>query len=82
MKALLIAGYKGLVRRAVSRLGARPPDFPPDFDARAIEIIRARAALHHDVRERLFALIQACAMYRRPTVPGSIVECGVWRAAA
>ena len=79
MKALLIAGYKGLVRRAVSRLGARPPDFPPDFDARAIEIIRAVRPYTMTSAERLFALIQAVRYVSSAGVPGSIVECGVWR---
>ena len=79
MKALLIAGYKGLVRRAVSRLGARPPDFPPDFDARAIETIRAVQPYTMTSAERLFALIQAVRYVSSAGVPGSIVECGVWR---
>lgn len=53
--------------------------FPPDLDREATEIIRAVRPYTMTSIERIFALIEATRYIVRADVPGSIVECGVWR---
>jgi O-methyltransferase len=53
--------------------------FPPDFDDEAIEIIKAINPYTMTSIERQFALIQAVRYIIKANIPGSIVECGVWR---
>ena len=62
----------GLVR-------SRKDYFPPDFDGRVTEIIRAVSPHTMTSVERLFALIEAVEYVARANIPGSIVECGVWQ---
>jgi hypothetical protein len=59
----------------------QPPQesFPRDFDDEAIEILRTVKPYTMTSVERQFALIQAVRYVVRANIPGSIVECGVWR---
>lgn len=70
-----------VVRYSKPQPPAPPPaeQFPPDFDEEAIEIIRAVKPYTMTSVERIFALIQAVRYIVRAKIPGSIVECGVWR---
>lgn len=81
---------KGLIRQTgfdVVRYSKTPPlpppppqeQFPPDFDEEAIEIIRTVRPYTGTSVELIFALIQAVRYIVRAKIPGSIVECGVWK---
>jgi len=58
---------------------APPPALPPDFDVKASEIIKAVRPYTMTSPERLFSLIEAVRYVARARIPGSLVECGVWR---
>ena len=60
----------------------KPGKFPKDFDARAIEIIKAVAPYTMIGRDRLFALITAIRYITKHKIDGAVVECGVWRGGA
>jgi O-methyltransferase len=53
--------------------------FPPDFEARDIEIIRAVEPYTMTSTERIYALINAVRHIASNRVPGGLVECGVWK---
>ncbi|MFJ6807729.1 TylF/MycF/NovP-related O-methyltransferase [Streptomyces anulatus] len=55
------------------------PAFPADYDDEAKEIIRAVKPYSMTSPERLNAFILATRHIVRHDIPGSIVECGVWR---
>lgn len=59
--------------------GAGGQSLPVDFDAEAAEIIRKVREYTMTSPERLFALIQAVRHVTAASVPGDVVECGVWR---
>jgi hypothetical protein len=52
---------------------------PIDMDAKATDIIRAVRPYTMTSPERLFSLIEAVRYLSRARIPGSVVECGVWR---
>ena len=56
-----------------------PNGFPPDFEARDVEIIRAVEPYTMTSTERIHALIQAVRHIVRSRIPGDMVECGVWK---
>lgn len=62
-------------------LGKKTADiaFPPDFDAFHIDIIRKVRPYTMTSPERLFALIEAVKYVVSNNIPGSFVECGVWK---
>jgi hypothetical protein len=60
----------------VTRVGSY---FPPDLDQGAIEIIRSVQPFTMTGTERVYALIQAVRYLVKANIPGSFVECGVWR---
>jgi hypothetical protein len=71
---------KATVKKLMRRLGFKKPQpFPPDFDQAAIDLIRRVQPYTMTGEARLFALIQAVNYVVKAGVPGSIVECGVWR---
>ncbi|HEX2221393.1 MAG TPA: TylF/MycF/NovP-related O-methyltransferase [Candidatus Limnocylindria bacterium] len=78
MKRLVKATPRRIMRRL--RL-ARGPDgeFPPDFGAEEIAIIRLVQPYTMTSPERLFALIEAVRYVARNRIPGAVVECGVWK---
>lgn len=55
------------------------PAFPADYDDEAKETIRAVKPYSMTSPERLNAFILATRHIVRHNIPGSIVECGVWR---
>lgn len=57
-------------------------EFPPDFGDEETEIIRKVRAWTMTSAERIYALIQAVRYVSANSIPGDIVECGVWRGAA
>lgn len=75
---------KALIRRTgfdlVRYAGMHPREsFPYDFDEETIEVIRAVRPYTMTSNECLCALIQAIRYVVRANIPGSIVECGVWK---
>jgi hypothetical protein len=76
-------GLKGVARFAgysIVRYDPRPPqDFPPDFTAQQITIIKTVQPYTLTSAERLFSLTEAVHYITRRNIPGSVVECGVWR---
>jgi O-methyltransferase len=76
---------KATVHRVVRKLGydlvrrGQEPPFPPDFGPETVDVIRSVQPYTMTTPERLFGLIQAVAYIVHAKIPGSIVECGVWR---
>jgi len=68
-------GYD-LVRSAPN---TKYPGFPPDFEPHHVSIVNAVKAHTMTSSERIFSLIEAVHHITRQGIPGSIVECGVWR---
>jgi O-methyltransferase len=54
-------------------------EFPPDFRSDEMEIVRAVSPFTMTSQERIYVLIQAVRYLKSAGIPGSIVECGVWR---
>jgi O-methyltransferase len=52
---------------------------PADFGREDVAIIRAVQPFTMTSPERIFALIQAIRYIQKRAIPGSIVECGVWK---
>jgi O-methyltransferase len=55
------------------------PAFPRDYDQEARAIIRAVRPYTMTDPDKVFALIQASRYVARHSIPGDVVECGVWR---
>jgi O-methyltransferase len=79
-RALPIRLY-ALVNSLADRLGleVRPSGFRTDFDSESSAIIRRVQPYTMTTPERIYALIQAVRYVSSAGIPGSIVECGVWR---
>jgi hypothetical protein len=73
---MLKATVKRLIRRSGFETKRR---LPPDLDQESIDIFDRVRPYTMTSPERAFALIQAVRYVVRANVPGSIVECGVWR---
>lgn len=54
-------------------------EFPPDFGDAETEIIRKVRAWTMTSSERIYALVQAVRYVSANSIPGDIVECGVWK---
>jgi O-methyltransferase len=73
------------VRRGLNRLGydltrwAPPGDLPVDFETSDREIIHRVQPYTMTPPERIYALIRSVEYVSRFSIPGAIVECGVWR---
>jgi hypothetical protein len=69
------------VMKLAERMGAdlRISGFKVDYDPESISIIRRVRPYTMTNPERLFSLIQATRYVLSAGIPGSIVECGVWR---
>jgi hypothetical protein len=75
-------GYRVVrVRKSVPAKPARPAPrpFPVDWDEMAGPILRAAKPYSMTRDEKRYALYLATRYITRNKVPGSIVECGVWR---
>lgn len=57
----------------------KSPQLPVDFDQEVIDIIRRVRHYTMTTAERISALVQAVKYVERAKIPGSVVECGVWR---
>jgi hypothetical protein len=68
-----------LVRKVGFDVVRYAPSLPADIDPAAAEIIRSARTHTMTSPERLYALIQAVRHVSAAPIPGSIVECGVWR---
>ncbi len=53
--------------------------FPPDFSAQDVETINSVLTFTMTGPDRILAVIQSIRYLLRAGIPGSIVECGVWR---
>jgi hypothetical protein len=63
----------------IVRYDGNAAPLPVDFDAKAIETIARVRSYTMTSPERLYALIQAVRYVAAASIPGDIVECGVWR---
>jgi O-methyltransferase len=54
-------------------------DFPPDFGPHHVSIIQKVQPYTLTSPERLYGLIESVHYITRQNIPGSVVECGVWR---
>lgn len=83
MRAAVAGRLRGWIRRWGIDVVRYPPDayraLPVDFDAPAQSIIQGVRAFTMTSPERLFALIEALRYVSRASIPGAVVECGVWR---
>lgn len=74
-----------MIRRTFDVLGyelvrkSGPVSYPPDIDPRSSEIVQEVEPFTLTSPERIFALCEAVRYIVQAGVPGSIVECGVWR---
>jgi O-methyltransferase len=83
-------GVKGLIKRSMKRVmrvtgydivrnNRLPSDYPSDFETEHISILNKVTPRTMTSPERIYALTEAVKYITRQKVPGSIVECGVWR---
>lgn len=56
-----------------------PSDYPSDFNSEHISILKTVRPRTMTSPERIYALAEAVKYVTRQKIPGSIVECGVWR---
>jgi hypothetical protein len=78
MLALATRKVLGRLRRSLPAW-AQPEPFSPDFSPADLGIIRSIQPYTMTTVERVFALMQAVQYVVNARIPGSIVECGVWR---
>lgn len=88
LKNRIRSGVRSSLKRVVNGLGydiqqrsemTASSTFPPDFTPEHIAIIKEAQAYTLTSPERLFGLIEAVRYIQRLGIPGSIVECGVWK---
>jgi len=74
---------KQLVRRSIGSFGyeivPKPDEFPPDFSDEDRALYKAVERFTLTPPERVFALTRAIDYVISAHIPGSIVECGVWK---
>ncbi len=79
----LTAAVRGWIRRlgvdVVRYHGFGQEPLPADFDTKAADIIRRVRPYTMTSPERLFSLIHAVRYVSAASIPGDVVECGVWR---
>lgn len=61
------------------RFPPRERENPPDFRKEEAEIVRAVRPWTMTSAERIYALIQSVRYLSKSSIPGAIVECGVWK---
>ncbi len=68
-------------RKLLRSLGGRPQsqEFPPDFDKATRELFEYVQPFTMTSMERLFALRRSVEYIVKWSIPGDIVECGVWK---
>ena len=80
----IVRGVRGILKRITRATGYdivhySRDEYPPDFTPSHRAIIRAVKPFTMTSPERLHALIEAVRYVIRSGIPGSIVECGVWK---
>jgi O-methyltransferase len=55
------------------------PEFAPDFDREIIDLFRRVQPFTMTSRERIFALCESVRYVVKNSIPGDVVECGVWK---
>lgn len=63
----------------IIRVDAQAEEYPPDFRQEDSDIIRKVRKWTMTSAERLYALIQGVRYVSANSIPGAIVECGVWK---
>jgi len=83
MRNPIVNGLRELIRQfgfdVVRHQRRNSAPIPVDFDPGAAATLRYTQSYTMTSPERLFALIQAVRYVSAASVPGGIVECGVWR---
>ena len=72
----LISGVGDSLKRVA---GPAPSAFPHDFDAESIELLQRVAPFTMTSRERILSLCDSVRHIVKHSIPGDIVECGVWK---
>jgi O-methyltransferase len=84
----MIKPLSGVIKPIVNKAGIdivghspsnMDPRFPADFDRLMIETIVRVKPFTMTSKERLFALCEAVKYVSKHSIPGDIVECGVWK---
>jgi len=70
---------KNLAKKTGYEIHKNKDDFPPDFTPKNVEIIKSVKPYTMTSYERIFALMEAVRYIIKNNVPGSVVECGVWK---
>jgi O-methyltransferase len=82
VKELIKKGLKRVMHMTgydIVRSEPMPADYPLDFDDNHISILQKVRPRTMTSPERIYAVIEAVKYITRQRIPGSIVECGVWR---
>jgi O-methyltransferase len=78
MSGTLINPFKSLVRSLGFDI-VRYPTLPVDLSQHVLDVIVAVEKFTQTSPERIHALCQAVQYITRSKIPGSVVECGVWK---
>ncbi len=74
---------KSFLKKTIEKSGfeihKKKTEFPNDFTENDFKIIKMSKPYTMTSTERIFALIQAVKYVEKNKIPGSIVECGVWK---
>ena len=79
MNKKLKNSFKNIVKKSGFEIHKNRGEFPDDFSNRDIEIIQKVKPYTMTSNERILAFIQAVKYVEKNEIPGSIVECGVWK---
>lgn len=83
MKELITRSMRRVIRMTgydvVRHNPAPSADYPSDFNSEHISILKKVKGRTMTSPERIYALTEAVKYITRQNIPGSIVECGVWR---
>ena len=82
MKGLISRSMRRVIRKAGYDVVLHDPfrgDYPSDFSSEHISILNKVRGRTMTSPERIYALTEAVKYITRQNIPGSIVECGVWR---
>lgn len=77
-KLIMNKRFRDLIIKVRSKINGEKR-FPPDFTSQEIDTIRFVTPYTKTSRERIHAMIQAVEYIQSKSIPGAIVECGVYR---
>ena len=72
----LLSGVGDSLKRAA---GPARSAFPPDFDAESVKLLQRVAPFTMTSSERILSLCDSVRHVVKHSIPGDIVECGVWK---